>query len=268
MNASERGDIERGDIARGGIARADIDSPESDEALAVQRGLLRVHERIQAAAERHGRASADVRLLAVSKRQSPAKIRAAYAAGQRDFGENYAQELVGKQALLDELPGLRFHMIGHVQRNKCAALAGLVSAVHSVDSVRLARELGRRAALAPVPTSRQLLGGSELAVFIEVNLSAEPQKAGCSPAELRELVAAIAEERALCLRGLMAIPEGEGDADASRRAFTALAELRERHGGSAILPELSMGMSRDLEVAVECGSSWVRVGTDIFGARV
>jgi pyridoxal phosphate enzyme (YggS family) len=238
------------------------------EAEQVQHALARVHERIRVAAEKHGRAPADVRLLAVSKRQSEAKIRAAYAAGQRDFGENYAQELVSKAALLGELPGLRFHMIGHVQRNKCAALAGRVSAVHSVDSVRLARELGRRAALAPVPTAQQLLSGPELAVFIEVNLSAEPQKAGCAPSALPEVMAAIGAEPALRLRGLMAIPEGEGDPEASRRAFTALAELRERQGGSAILPELSMGMSRDLEVAVECGSSWVRVGTDIFGARV
>jgi len=234
----------------------------------VQQGLARVRERIRAAAAQHGRAFDDIHLLAVSKRQSEQKIRAAYAAGQRDFGENYAQELVGKSALLSELPGLRFHMIGHLQRNKCAALAGRVSAVHSVDSVRLARELGRRAALAPVPTAQQLLPGPELGVFIEVNLSAEPQKAGCAPTELPELMAAIGAEPALRLHGLMAIPEGEGDPDASRRAFTALAELRARHGGTAILPELSMGMSRDLEVAVECGSSWVRVGTDIFGARV
>lgn len=244
------------------------DSAAASEWEQVQHRLARVQERIRAAAERHGRAPADIRLLAVSKRQSEDKIRAAYAAGQRDFGENYAQELVGKARLLSELPGLRLHMIGHVQRNKCAALAGRVSAVHSVDSVRLARELGRRAALAPVPTAQQLLPGPELAVFIEVNLSAEPQKAGCAPTELPELIAAIGAEPALRLRGLMAIPEGEGDAEVSRRAFTALAELREQHGGAAILPELSMGMSRDLEVAVECGSAWVRVGTDIFGARV
>ncbi len=239
-----------------------------EAASAVQEALGRVNERIRAAAERCGRAPSDIRLLAVSKRQSEEKIVAAYAAGQRDFGENYAQELARKSALLAKLPGLRFHMIGHVQRNKCAALAGVVSAVHSVDSVRLARELGRRAALAPVPAAQRLLTGPELAVFIEVNLSAEPQKAGCRPTELPELLDAVATEPALALRGLMAIPEGEGDPEASRRAFHMLAELRERHGGLARLPELSMGMSRDLEVAVECGSAWVRVGTDIFGARV
>jgi pyridoxal phosphate enzyme (YggS family) len=241
---------------------------DSGEWQAVQRGLAQVRERIQVAAQRCGRDPSEVRLLAVSKRQSEQKIAAAYAAGQRDFGENYAQELSSKHELITRLPGLRFHMIGHVQRNKCAALAGLVSAVHSVDSVRLARELGRRAAQAPVPVEQRLLAAGELAVFVEVNLSAEPQKAGCAPADLPPLLDAIAGEPALALRGLMAIPEGEGDSEPSRRAFIALAELRERHGGVARLPELSMGMSRDLEVAVECGSSWVRVGTDIFGARI
>jgi pyridoxal phosphate enzyme (YggS family) len=242
--------------------------PPGDDAQAVQHGLARVIERIRIAAQRSGRDPSEIRLLAVSKRQSEQKIRAAYAAGQRDFGENYAQELAIKRGLLAALPGLRFHMIGHVQRNKCAALAGLVSAVHSVDSVRLVRELGRRAAEAPVPSDRRLLEGGELPVFVEVNLNAEPQKSGSTPAELPELLDAIAREPALALRGLMAIPEGEGDPESSRRAFLELGELRERHGGVARLPELSMGMSRDLEVAVECGSSWVRVGTDIFGTRV
>lgn len=239
-----------------------------DEAVAVQQNLAKVRERIRLAATKQGRDPGQIRLLAVSKRQSEAKIRAAYAAGQRDFGENYAQELVAKRGLVAELPGLRFHMIGHVQRNKCAVLAGLVSAVHSVDSARLVRELGRRAALAPVPSGQRLLAGGELAVFVEVNLAREPQKAGCLPEALPELLEAVAAEPALALRGLMAIPEGEGDAEASRRAFLALRELRDEHGGVAQLPELSMGMSRDLEVAVECGTSWVRVGTDLFGPRI
>jgi pyridoxal phosphate enzyme (YggS family) len=237
------------------------------EAGAVEQALARVQARILSAAEEAQRDPSEVHLVAVSKRQSVEKIRAAYAAGQRDFGENYAQELVEKSHELRDLPGLRFHMIGHLQRNKCAQLAGLVSAVHSVDSVRLARELGRRAAQAPVPSERRLLEGGLLAVFVEVNLSGEPQKAGCSPQQLAELLAAVEAEPALGLRGLMAIPEGEGEPEASRRAFDELRALRDRHGGAARLPELSMGMSRDLEVAVACGSSWVRVGTDIFGAR-
>jgi pyridoxal phosphate enzyme (YggS family) len=249
------------------VSAGGAESETRDPARAVEQAIARVLARIRAAAEHARRDPAKIRLLSVSKGQSVDKIRAAYAAGQRDFGENYAQELVQKSERLADLPDLRLHMIGHVQRNKCAQLAGIVSAVHSVDSVRLVRELGRRAALATLPLERRLLAGAELPVFIEVKLSAEPQKAGCSPADLPLVMAAVAAEPALALRGLMVIPEGEGDADASRRAFTALCELRERHGGEAHLPELSMGMSRDLEVAVECGSSWVRVGTDIFGAR-
>jgi PLP dependent protein len=233
----------------------------------VARNLAKVRERIQRAAAEHGRDPARIRLLAVSKRQPASKIREAYAAGQRDFGENYAQELVSKQAELADLTDLRFHMIGHVQRNKVAALAGLVSAVHSVDSVRLVRELARRAGEKPVPSARRLSADGELVVFIEVNLAGEAQKGGCLPAALPELLTAVRAEPSLALAGLMLIPIGGGDPALSRREFTTLVQLRDQHGGADLLPELSMGMSRDLEVAVECGSSWVRVGTDIFGER-
>jgi pyridoxal phosphate enzyme (YggS family) len=240
----------------------------AEAAKDVVRGLLTVRERICRAAESHGRDPAEIQLLAVSKRQPVEKIRAAYAAGQRDFGENYAQELLGKQAALADLPDLRFHMIGHLQRNKVASLSGVVSAVHSVDSVRLARELGQRAAARSVPAERRLRPGGELVVFIEVNLAGEAQKGGCTPDQVPELVQAVRAQPALALAGLMAIPAGNGDPVASRGQYRALLELRDKHGGSALLPELSIGMSRDLEVAVECGSSWVRVGTDIFGTRI
>ncbi len=234
-------------------------------------GLLRVRERIRQAAFGCGRAPESVRLVAVSKRQPAAKIRAAYALGQRDFGENYAQELLAKQRELSDLTDLRWHMIGALQRNKVASLMGVISAVHSVGSLRLIEELGKRAAAQPVPPERRLLEQGELAVFLEVNISGEPQKAGCAPEELEALIAAVLAQPSLRLRGLMAIPAvAEPGADAAARAreqFQALAELRERHGGSERLPELSIGMSADLELAVACGSSWVRVGTDIFGAR-
>jgi pyridoxal phosphate enzyme (YggS family) len=234
---------------------------------AVADALAAVRERIRRAAEASGRNPADVRLVAVSKRQPALKIRAAYAAGQRDFGENYSQELLAKQAELGDLPDLRFHMIGALQRNKLPGLLGVISALHSVDSLRLIEELGRRAPARPVPVSRRLLPGGELAVFLEVNLGAEDQKAGCEPGELGRLIDAVLAHPSLSLRGLMAIPAGAGDPESARQQFEALLELRERHGGAARLPELSIGMSRDLEVAVACGSSWVRVGTDIFGAR-
>lgn len=236
-------------------------------APAVAEALAAVRERIRRAAEQSGRNPADVRLVAVSKRQPALKIRAAYAAGQRDFGENYSQELLAKHAELQDLSDLRFHMIGALQRNKLPGLLGVISALHSVDSLRLIAELGRRAPARPVPLSRRLLPGGELAVFLEVNLGAEDQKAGCDPAELGRLIDAVLAQPSLSLRGLMAIPAGAGDPESARRQFEVLLELRERHGGAARLPELSMGMSRDLEVAVACGSSWVRVGTDIFGAR-
>lgn len=233
----------------------------------VARGLGAVRDRIERAARAAGRDPASVALLAVSKLQPAAKLRAAYALGQRDFGENYAQELVAKAAELADLADLRFHMIGHLQRNKVASLVGLVSAVHSVDSVRLAAELGKRSRDRPVPPARRLAPNGELLVFIEVNVAGEAQKSGCSPAELGDVIAAVRAEPALRLAGLMAIPAGGGEASAARAQFEMLRELREEHGGMSVLPGSSMGMSRDLEVAVECGSSWVRVGTDIFGAR-
>jgi pyridoxal phosphate enzyme (YggS family) len=228
--------------------------------------LERVRERIRRAAEQSGREPGEIRLVAVSKRQPAEKIRAAYAAGQRDFGENYAQELLAKQAELGDLPDLRFHMIGALQRNKVAGLCGVISAVHSVDSLRLIEELGRRASARSVPAQRALLAGGQLAGFLEVNLG-EAQKAGCDPSELGRLIDAVLAQPSLSLRGLMAIPAGSEDPESARGQFERLLELREQQGGVARLPELSMGMSRDLEVAIACGSTWVRVGTDIFGER-
>lgn len=243
-------------------------SVEPSLRASIAANLKRVRERVTRAALSAGRAPEEIALLAVSKRQPVAALRAAYAEGQRDFGENYAQELLGKASALADLEDLRFHMIGHLQRNKVASLVGRISAVHSVDSVRLARELGKRAGQHPVPAGRRLCPGGELLVFIEVNLAAESQKGGCAPEEVGDVIAAVRAEPALQLGGLMAIPLGGGDPAVSRREFGRLRELAERHGGKAALPGASLGMSRDLEVAVECGSSWVRVGTDIFGTRV
>jgi pyridoxal phosphate enzyme (YggS family) len=239
--------------------------PEIEEQIG--RGLDAVRTRIERAARAAGRDPADVSLLAVSKLQPAAKIRAAYARGQRDFGENYAQELVAKAAELGDLRDLRFHMIGHLQRNKVSALVGLVSAVHSVDSVRLAAELGKRAKERPVPPERRLTPNGELAVFIEVNVAGEASKSGCSPAELSDVIAAVRAQPALRLAGLMTIPAGAGELSAARTQFEMLGKLQHEHGGRSVLPGASIGMSRDLEVAIEHGSTWVRVGTDIFGAR-
>jgi pyridoxal phosphate enzyme (YggS family) len=195
-------------------------------------------------------------LIAVSKTKPASDVREAYEAGQRDFGENYAQELDEKAKALADLPDLRWHFIGHLQSNKAKLVAPVSAVVHTVDTPSLARELAKR---------RTSAGKDRLRVLVEVNVAADPNKHGVSPNDVGALLDAIEAEPALLLSGLMTIPPiGE---DETRRAFEGLAALRERHGGSARLPELSMGMSDDLELAVASGATMVRIGTAIFGAR-
>jgi hypothetical protein len=220
----------------------------------VAQRLWAVRERITRAAQDAGRAPESVRLLAVSKTKPAALIREAYAAGQRDFGENYVQELAGKAEELSDLADLRFHMIGHLQRNKVRLVVQHVVSVHTVDSVRLAEELGKRAS-------------DGLAALVEVNVGGEVQKSGCAPAELERVLAAIEAQPALRLRGLMTVPPHTEDPAGARPYFDTLVRLRDQHGGAARLPELSMGMTHDLEHAVAAGATWVRVGTAIFGER-
>jgi len=221
-------------------------------------GLAAVEARIARAAAACGRDARSVKLVAVSKTKPSEAIRAAYAAGQRAFGESYAQELVTKRGELADLAEIEWHFIGHLQTNKAKLGAKAAVVVHAVDSVVLARELGKRVLSAerraPVP------------VLIEVNLAAEPQKHGTAPSELAEVIAAVERERGLALRGLMTMPPF-GNPEVARRTFGALASLRSLHGGESVLPELSMGMSGDLEIAIACGATIVRVGTAIFGER-
>jgi pyridoxal phosphate enzyme (YggS family) len=199
-----------------------------------------------------------VKLVAVSKTKGPEAVREAYAAGQRAFGENYAQELAAKAEALADLPDVEWHFIGHLQTNKARVAAKHAHVVHTVDSAALARELGRRAAkearAVPLP------------VLIEVNVGGEAQKAGAAPSEIEEVMRAVQAETSLALRGLMTMPPID-DLAAARGVFETLASLRNLHGGTAVLPDLSMGMTADLEVAVACGATLVRVGTAIFGAR-
>jgi PLP dependent protein len=223
----------------------------------VAEGLAHVRERIERAAHAAGRAPGDVKLIAVSKTKPVEAIREAYALGQRAFGENYAQELGAKAEALADLPDLEWHFIGHLQTNKARVAARFAQLVHTVDSAALVRELGKRAARERA---------SPLAVLIEVNVGREPQKAGATPGELEEVMSAVRAAPSLALRGLMTMPPA-GDAAAARQTFETLALLRNLHGGAAALPELSMGMSDDLESAVACGASFVRVGRAIFGAR-
>lgn len=216
--------------------------------MTVAENLARVRARIDAAARRAGRDPASVRLLAVSKTQDASAVRAAHAAGQRDFGENYVQEMIEKAAGLADLEGIRWHFIGHLQRNKVAAALGVARTLHSVDSARLADAIGKRAT-APVE------------VYVEVNVAGEAQKTGCTPADLPAVLEAIRAHPRLVLRGLMTVPPFADDPEASRPFFRALQSLR------GDLPEISMGMTADLEVAIEEGATVVRVGTAIFGPR-
>lgn len=230
--------------------------------------LDEVRTRIARAAEACGRPPESVRLLAVSKTKPASAIREAYGAGQRDFGENYVQELEAKAAELADLPELRWHLIGHLQRNKAKHVVRVAAAVHSVDSARLAVELGHRAAAQPGDQRPESLGPrGRLAVLIEVNVGGEEQKAGCPPRSLGDVIEAVEAEPALWLCGLMTVPPHTDDPRGARPFFDQLVALRDEHGGAARLPELSMGMTHDLEVAIAAGATWVRVGTAIFGER-
>lgn len=220
---------------------------------AITASLAEVRARIAAACARAGREPASVQLLAASKFQSPEAIRAAYAAGQRQFGENYVQELAQKAAALADLTELRWHLIGRLQTNKVKDVVRLGCAVQSLDSLRLCEALAQRAAAA----------GVRLPVYAQVNISEEPQKAGVAPAELPQLIAAARSASSLDVRGLMAIPRPSEDEAEQRAAFRRLRALAAELG----LPELSMGMSDDLELAIEEGATMVRVGTALFGAR-
>lgn len=248
-----------------------MSAPESAAATlaaAVKGRLEQVRARVRDAALAAGRAPAEVTLIAVSKLQPAAAIRAAYAAGQRDFGENYAQELAEKAAELADLPELRLHLIGHLQRNKARKIAALTASVASVDSIELARELAKRAA-ATASERRARFGaeGERLAVLVQVSIAGEAQKSGAAPEELAALLAAVESESALRLLGLMCVPPLAEDPELSRPHFERLVELQALHGGPARLPELSMGMTHDLEVAIAAGATQVRIGTAIFGER-
>jgi PLP dependent protein len=209
-----------------------------------------VRRQIAAAATAAGRDPASVTLVAVSKLHPVAAVRAASAAGVGDFGENYAQELAAKAAAV---PGVRWHMIGRLQRNKAAAVVAAGALVHSLDSLELARALGRRAEAA----------GTTAEALVQVEVDDRPAAHGVRPAELEAFVAACAGVRGLRLRGLMVMPAP--DPGAARAAFARVAELAGNLGPE--MTDLSMGMSADFAAAVQEGATLVRIGTAIFGPR-
>ncbi len=216
----------------------------------VDERLRAVKDALASACEDAGRETSEVTLVAVSKVHSADAIRQAYAAGQRVFGESYAGELAGKAEELADLEDIEWRMVGHLQRNKAKLIVRCVRAVDSVDSARLADALGKRASAM----------ARTLEVLIQVNVAGETQKSGVTLEKLPALVDHVRGIDALVLRGLMTIPAFEGD---PRQSFATLREAAERHE----LPELSMGMSGDMAVAVAEGATMVRVGTAIFGAR-
>ncbi|MDR0633937.1 MAG: YggS family pyridoxal phosphate-dependent enzyme [Azoarcus sp.] len=219
--------------------------------------LRTVHARIDAAARAVGRDPASVRLLAVSKTLPAAHVRAAFEAGQRAFGENYAQEGAEKAAALAGL-GLEWHFIGPLQSNKTQLVADTFDWVHSIDRLKIAERLSTRRDAARPP----------LQVCLQVNISGETTKHGVAPEKAPALARAVAALPRLHLRGLMCIPEPGEDRVLLRRRFAALRQLRERLTAEGLaLDTLSMGMSHDLETAIAEGATIVRVGTAIFGAR-
>ena len=213
-----------------------------------------VSQRIRAAADAVQRDASSIHLLAVSKTKPAQAVRDAYAAGLHDFGENYLQEALGKQADLTDLP-LSWHFIGPIQSNKTRAIAENFAWVHSVDRLKIAQRLSEQR-----PTDLPPLN-----ICIQVNVSGEASKSGCTPADLPALATAISALPRLKLRGLMAIPEPTEDRAEQDAAFATVRDLQ----ASLNLPldTLSMGMSHDLESAIAQGATWVRIGTALFGAR-
>jgi pyridoxal phosphate enzyme (YggS family) len=220
----------------------------------IAENIAKVGARIREAAQASQRNPLDIGLLAVSKTKPAAAIREAHAAGLRDFGENYLQEALDKQAELADLP-LIWHFIGPIQSNKTRPIAEHFAWVHSVDRLKIAQRLSeqRPAQLPP------------LNICLQVNVSGEPSKSGCTPDELPALAQAVTQLANLRLRGLMTIPEPTEDVAAQHAAFARLRQLRDDLALN--LDCLSMGMSHDLEAAIAEGATWVRIGTALFGAR-
>ena len=217
----------------------------------LEQKIAEVESRIARAVACAGRRRSDVLLVAVTKKFPAAAVREAYELGLRDFGENYVQEFEAKRAELAGCPEARYHFIGHLQSNKSKKAAEIFDVIHTVDGRKIAQRLDGDAREAG------------LQVLIEVKLSTEPAKAGVAPGEVPALVEAIRGCPQLRLLGLMTMPPWSEDAEKSRSYFARLRELAGQNG----LPHLSMGMSHDLEVAIEEGATMVRVGTALFGPR-
>ena len=231
--------------------------------MPIPENIASIRARIDEAARRSGRSSGEILLMAVSKTHPPERIREAYNAGQRLFGENRVQEFTEKFDALQDLSAAEWHMIGHLQSNKSAKTVELFGAVDSVDSLKLAERLNIAA--------RGI--GKTIDVLIEINVGGEASKSGLAPDsnDIESLLSAAPRLEALRFGGLMTVPPFTDDPEGSRKYFRGLRELRDsivaRQLPAVSMDQLSMGMSHDFEVAIEEGSTCVRVGTAIFGER-
>jgi PLP dependent protein len=215
--------------------------------------LEAVEARIRAAVERSGRSRAEITLVAVTKKFSAGKIRQAYQAGLRHFGENYVQEFAAKQPEVEDLREASFHLIGHLQSNKARLASQLFHIIESVDSPKLIARLDAAASERSAP----------MEIMLELKLSSEENKTGADPKILEVLLEEASHSKHLVVTGLMTVPPWSTDAEQSRPYFRELARLARQFGLSA----LSMGMSNDFEVAIEEGATSIRIGTAIFGPR-
>ena len=231
----------------------------TDQSIAAN--LRDVRTRIDAAARRAGRNPADITLIAVSKTFDASRVRAAWEAGQRDFGENKVQEGEQKIAATSDLAGARWHLIGHLQSNKARKAAVSFQVVHSIDSVELLKRVDAAAAEQ----------GATPDILIQADLAGEATKHGAGVQEIEELARLALDGKAVRLRGLMLLPPWNENQEVTRPWFVRLREMRNQLVARGIpadaLKHLSMGMSHDFEAAVEEGATMVRVGTAIFGKR-
>ncbi len=221
--------------------------------MTIAERLATVRSRINDAVRACGRDSRDVHLIAVSKKHPKEAIAEAYAAGQRAFGENYAQEFAAKAEALADLVGIEWHFIGHLQTNKVKLLTRC-QVVHTVDSLRIAEVLAKRAR------------GNSMRAFVEVNLGGETSKSGCPKESVAAIVDYLRGAPGLSFAGLMTMPP-PGDLRRASEIFARLQQLARAIQGPKETIELSIGMSEDLEVAIAHGATHVRVGTAIFGLR-
>jgi PLP dependent protein len=231
--------------------------------MSIPENIADLQAKLEQSAKRAGRNPSEIALMAVTKTHPPERIRGAYAAGLRLFGENRVQEFSTKALSLSDLPGAEWHMIGHLQSNKAAKAAELFSAIDSVDSLKLAEKLN---------TAAQSFN-KVLEVLIEVNVGGEAAKSGVAPdsSELENLLTAAPRLEALKFRGLMTVPPHTKDPEGARPYFRQFRTLRDqiaaRNLPAISMEILSMGMSHDFEVAIEEGSTCIRIGTAIFGER-